>query len=134
MFSEAMDSFLVDKLEQHNPILQVTQECIPVGCVPPTAVAVGGGGSASVHTGIPLPRVRVWRQPPPGCGSGDKPPRVWACRQPPSRVWACRQPPPGVGLEQSGKCFVYYENSSKMSELSKLPTQYSQRSLKTFNK
>ena len=34
------------------------QECIPVGCVPSAAVAVSlsGGGSASVHAGIPTPR------------------------------------------------------------------------------
>ena len=40
------------------------QECIPVGCVPPAAVAMCwcGGGSASVHAGIP-----------PGCGPGDPP-------------------------------------------------------------
>ena len=54
----------------------VKQECIPVGCVPPTAVAVHGEGSASVHYGL-HPQVWAWR--PPGCGPGD--------------------PPPGVGLE-----------------------------------
>ena len=42
------------------------QECIPVGCVPPAAVAICrcGGGSASVHAGIP---------PSPRCGPGDPP-------------------------------------------------------------
>ena len=37
-------------------------ECIPVGCVPPAAVAVRG--SASVHAGI---------HTPPRCGPGDAP-------------------------------------------------------------
>ena len=49
------------------------QECIPVGCVPPTTVVVGGsgGGSASVHAGIDPPWVWAWR-----------PPLVWAWRPP----------------------------------------------------
>ena len=42
------------------------QECIPVGCVPPAAVAICRGVSASVHAGI---------HPSPGCGPGDPPPR-----------------------------------------------------------
>ena len=47
------------------------QECIPIGCVPPAGVAVGGG-SASVHVGIhPPPWVWAWR--PPRCGPGVSP-------------------------------------------------------------
>ena len=79
------------------------QECIPVGCVPPAAVAVGG--SASVHAGVhsPLPAVGLETSlgvgletpppdvgletttPPPQCGPGTPlgqtpqlPPWVWA--------------------------------------------------------
>ena len=84
------------------------QECIPVGCIPPTAVAVCWGGvSASVHAGIHTPR----------CGPGDPtsqtpqpPPWVWAWWPPwpdPSTspwFWAWRPPsarpinfPPGCG-------------------------------------
>ena len=62
------------------------QECIPVGCVPPMAVAVHGGGSASVHAGIH----------PPGVGL-ETPPPVWAWRPP----WPdpSTSPPPGCGPE-----------------------------------
>ena len=63
---------------------EMKQEFIPVGCVPPAAVAVGEGMSTSVHAGI---------LHPPGCGPGDSPPQVWA--------W--RTPSPGVGLENSPK-------------------------------
>ena len=45
------------------------QECIPVGCVPPAAVAIGG--STSVHAGIHPPGVGL--ETPPGCGHGDPP-------------------------------------------------------------
>ena len=38
----------------------IKQECIPVGCVPPAAVVVeGGGGSASLHARIHTP-LQVW--------------------------------------------------------------------------
>ena len=64
------------------------QECIPVGCVLPAAVAICWGGSASVHTGIP-----------PRCGPEDTP-WVWAWRPPqgqtpqlPPLVCAWRSPP-----------------------------------------
>ena len=65
----------------------LTQECILVGCVPPTAIAVGGGGSVSQH---------AMRQTPSGCGPGEPPPQVWA--------WRPSLPDPstptvGVGLE-----------------------------------
>ena len=45
---------------------RIEQECIPVGCVPPAAVNVCWGRSASVHVGIHPPRtwtpkVWVWR-------------------------------------------------------------------------
>ena len=59
------------------------QECIPVGCVPPAAVAIHGGGCLPqcmlgyTHT----PQVWAWRPPPMGvgletprgCGPGDTP-------------------------------------------------------------
>ena len=54
-----------------------------------------GGGSASVHAGIP----------PSGCGPGDTPPSVGLetplgqTPQLPPWVWAWRHPPPSVGLE-----------------------------------
>ena len=86
------------------------QECIPVECIPPTAVAVSCGGSDSVHAGIhPLgvglenpPRCGP-REPParpfnfaPGCAPGDPPDQT--PQLPPSRP--CNSPPPpGVGLE-----------------------------------
>ena len=53
------------------------QECIPVGCVPPAAVAVCWGGLPQCVLGSPL-RVWAWRPPrldpstsPPGCEPGD---------------------------------------------------------------
>ena len=76
------------------------QECIPVGCIPPAAVAVCLGRGC-------LPQCMLGYTPrpgpgdPPGCGPGE-PPRVWAWRtppppssqtpQPPPRVWAWRPP------------------------------------------
>ena len=55
-------------------IITQQQECIPVGCILPTAVAIGG--SPSVHA-------RIY---PPGSGPGDPP--------------GCEPgDPPGVGLE-----------------------------------
>ena len=67
------------------------QGCIPVGCVPPAAVAVcwGGGGvclSACWNT-----------SPGPGyarTGPGPGPLKVWAWTPPPRPD---RQPPPGLG-------------------------------------
>ena len=74
----------------HKNILFHKQECIPVGCVLPTEVAIHGG-YASVHAGIhpsgvglETPRVLAWR-----------PPQVWACRTP----WSGPGDPLGVGLE-----------------------------------
>ena len=68
--------------------MMTKEECIPVGCIPPTAVAIWWGGiSASVHAGIP-PHAWAWPPPDvgletppwarplnflPGCGSGDPP-------------------------------------------------------------
>ena len=72
-----------------------TQKCILVGCVPPTAVAMGG--SASVHAGIQPPQVQACRDPPPRCGPGDTPDQT---PQLPLWVWAwkparhARIPPP----------------------------------------
>ena len=62
---------------------KIKQECIPVGCVPPAAVVVCWGVSASVHAGIP-----------PACGPGD-PPWVWACWRPPRPDPSTS--PPGCG-------------------------------------
>ena len=60
------------------------QECIPVGCLLPAAVAVSGGGSVWVHAwtppgvgletplgvGLETPQARPLKCPP-GCGPGD---------------------------------------------------------------
>ena len=47
------------------------QECIPVGCVPPAAVAVWWGVCLSA----------CWETSPPRCWPGDPPP-MWASRSP----------------------------------------------------
>ena len=65
-----------------------TQECIPVGCVPSAAVAVGGGPSVGLET----PQVWAWRHPS-GVGL-ETPPRVWAWRPPMARPLNF---PPGCG-------------------------------------
>ena len=56
--------------------LHCQQECIPVGCVPPTAVAVGGAGRGV--GGLDLIPLNFSL----GCGSGSDPPQyppwVWA--------------------------------------------------------
>ena len=80
------------------------QECIPVGCVLPTAVAVCWSGVlASVHAGIPThPWVWAWRPThPPGVGleipHGQTPqliPWVWPYRHPQARPLNL---PPGCG-------------------------------------
>ena len=88
------------------------QECIPVGCVPPAAVAVGGGGwgSASVYAGIQIPPGVGLETPlgvgpespqrpypstsPFGCGPGDPPP--------PPDPSTCHL---GVGLETCKACW-----------------------------
>ena len=74
----------------------LSQECIPVGCVP-SAICWGGGGSASVHAGIhPLGlglEKPPWPDPPtspPGPGPGDPP--TSQTPQPPPCVWAWRPP------------------------------------------
>ena len=91
------------------------QECIPVGCVPPAAVAIcrcGGGGLPQcmlvypLGVGLETPRVWAWRPPwvwawrpppgptpqyPPGCGPGDPPGQT---PQHTPWVWAWRPPPP----------------------------------------
>ena len=85
----------------HKSIFKL--ECIPVGCVPPAAVAVCWEGGVCLiacwdtrptplGVGLENPQVWAWRppgqtpQPPPGFGPGDPPPTP----QPPSL---------GVGLE-----------------------------------
>ena len=76
------------------------QECIPVGCVPPAAVAVcsGGGVSASVYAGIHHlgpghpSRAWAWTPSPPsptsplGLGLDTPLPRLPE-PQPPNWVW-----------------------------------------------
>ena len=85
----------------------VKQECIPVGCVLPAAVAIWGVCLSACWDTPPW--VWAWRPPwvwawkphlglgletPPGCWPGD--PQVWAWRPPQvgleSPVWACRPP------------------------------------------
>ena len=73
-----------------DEILQ--QECIPVGCVPPAAVAVGGWGSVSVHAGMHPPGVGL--ETPLGCGPGD-PPRCGPGDHPGVDL----ETTPGFGLE-----------------------------------
>ena len=83
----------------HNFIHKMKQECIPVGCVPPAAVAIFCVGvSASVHAGIH----------PPGTGPGDPlgvgpvtPPGVGLETSPPARS---PNLPLGVGLETPPGC------------------------------
>ena len=51
-------------IKDHRKQIQ-TQECIPVGCVPPSSVAIGEGG-----VGLDLIPLNF----PLGCGPGDPPP------------------------------------------------------------
>ena len=63
--------------------IYLKQECIPVGCIPPAAVAISRGGvclSACWDTPIPTPWVWAWRPPCPHS-------RVWAWRPPPRQVY-----------------------------------------------
>ena len=92
--------------------IQSKQECIPIGCVPPTAVAITGGlyspweqapprsrhppGSRHPQEQTPVP----WPDPinfPLGCGPGLDPPQfppwLWAWTRSPSTF------PLGVGPE-----------------------------------
>ena len=82
------------------------QECIPVGCIPPTAVAICCGVSASVHGGIHTP-LDLGLEIPLGVGLGTS--QVWAWRLP--LVWAWRPPlarplnfPLGCGPEDPPPC------------------------------
>ena len=69
--------------------LENKQECIPVGCVPPAAIAVHGRGvSASVHcwdthlplgVGLETPLARPLNFAPE-CGPGDPPPPENCCK------------------------------------------------------
>ena len=75
------------------------REKIPVGCVPPTAVAVcvcGGGCLPQCMLGYPLPPGVGLEHLPPGVNL-EIPPRVWAWRPP--RCGPGAPPPPGVSLE-----------------------------------
>ena len=48
------------------------QECIPVGCLPPSALAVGWGGGVWLSACWDTSPLGVgWESPPPGCGPGD---------------------------------------------------------------
>ena len=79
------------------------QECIPVGCVPPAAVAVMGEGAphplarspSNSPLGVGLDQIPL--NFPPGCGPELDPPQlppwVWAWTRSPSTS------PLGVGLE-----------------------------------
>ena len=75
------------------------QECIPVGCAPPAAVAICLGGCLSQSLPDPpnIPPGSGPRHPPavgldtPGCGPGHPPPRVW--------VWIPPNLPLGLGLD-----------------------------------
>ena len=91
---------------KHQYYYNFKQECIPVGCILPTAVAICWGVSASVHAGI-HPQAWAWT-PPLGLGLDN--PRVWAWT-PPSQTpnlppgsgprhpsWPDPQPPPPPGL------------------------------------
>ena len=67
------------------------QECIPVGCVPPTAVAISWGGLpqcmlgyTTLGVGLANPPPQVWAWRPSECGPG-KTPQVWAWRPPMAR-------------------------------------------------
>ena len=67
---------IIHRLEKVDKFIQ--QECIPVGCILPAAVAIGG--SASVHAGIDPLGVGLETPPsqipfnfPLGCGPGDPP-------------------------------------------------------------
>ena len=68
--------------------IQIKQECIPVGCVPPAAVAVclGGGGGVCLSA--------CWDTNAPGCGPGD-PPRC----EPGDPLGVGLETPPGCGPE-----------------------------------
>ena len=74
--------------------ISAKQECIPVECIPPTAVAVRG--SASVHAGIHPPRVGL--ETPPGVGRET--PQVWAWSPPGVGNWI----PPGCGPGDPSGC------------------------------
>ena len=52
------------------------QECIPVGCVPPAAVAVSGGSPPGTHPPGSRHSPRR-RHPPPGAGTPRSRPPLW---------------------------------------------------------
>ena len=91
----------IKKLKEHLAIhwisdlgsFHLKQECIPVGCIPPAAVAIMGGLHMPLLPGSRPP----WSRHPPGAD----PPQVWAWRPPlgqiPSTspwVWTWRPPWP----------------------------------------
>ena len=91
----------------YSKLLYNKRECIPVGCVPPAAVANCWGVSASVQSGIPTPRCGLGDPPgcepgdPPRCGPGDPPqaiplnfPLGVGLETPPGQI---PQLPPGCG-------------------------------------
>ena len=100
--------------------LNKQQECIPVGCVPPAAVAVMGGSPhplAQPPPGAHIPPEQIpplvwaWRHPPhPGCWPGDPPGQIplnfpLGCGpgDPPGQIPSTS--PLGVGLETCKVCW-----------------------------
>ena len=78
------------------------QECIPVGCVPPAAVAVTGGSPHPPRAGTPgadTPQSRHPRSRHPQPDPPQLPPWVWAWTRSPSTspwVWAWRPSRPDL--------------------------------------
>ena len=99
---------MVNIVERREAKMFEKQECIPVGCVPPTAVAVLG----VLHTNPPGSRPPRTRYPPPpgvglvtpsgqfplnfalGCGPGDPPGQI-----------PLNFPPLGVSLKTCKACW-----------------------------
>ena len=100
------------------------QECIPVGCVSPTEVAITGGSPHTPGADPPMKQIPL-EQAPPGAGTPwSSTPWVWAWGDPAEQatdlgvgletpqVWAWRPPwpdpstsPLGVGLETCEACW-----------------------------
>ena len=79
------------------------QECIPVGCVPPSAVAVPGGGGSPTGTPLgpdPPDQAPPDQTPPHSPLLGAEPPRR---EQTPSTTNLPRSSPPGPGTPPCGQ-------------------------------
>ena len=70
-------------LSKSKEIINFKQECIPVGCLPPAAVAVGGGWEVCLSACWDTPP-GVGLETPPGVGL-ENTPWVWAWRTPLAR-------------------------------------------------